>query len=269
MPTIEELQASLLEKESAFTALQADLDKIKEQEFGKGVGHAFQILDTTLADLGFPKEGKVKTSEHAAAVVKQLHEKITTLEQNKNTPPDVSVYEAKVKAAEAQLQEAQKQVQAEQQARESLIVDYEFASQLSGVEVAVPDHVPEEKKSLYKDAIIKSMKTDFFTTFERRVDENGSVVFYDKTKKEPALNSDRNVASLQDLLKDNFSVFFKPPQQPPARGVGEPNGNSKQISEFKSREEIYSHVAKKFTMYSPEWVKESKKLISENNLPSI
>jgi hypothetical protein len=269
MPTIEELQAQLAEKEAKLaevSAQVADLENIKQAEFGKGVGHAFQILDTTLADLGFPKEGKVKTSEHAAAVVKQLHEKITTLEQNKNIPTDVSVFEAKVKAAEAQLQEAQKQVEAERKAREELVIDFEFASQLTGVELAVPDYLTEDKKPMYKDALIKSMKQDFFTTYERRVNEDESVVFYDKTKKEPALNSDRNVASLQDLLKDKFSVFFKPTNAPKPAGVGDPKPSGKPITEFKDREAIREYVNNKYEIGSPTWAKEFNKLLAENNL---
>ena len=199
--------------------------EIKDQLIQQATGLAYGNIDSKLETLGFKKNQGEKTSDFLSRVIAEQTEKVKTLEEKQ---PDLAKAEQTIAELKNEIKEAKNALKNKDIEFEGRLLRNEVEGLISSLiaDITIPTHLTEQSDiDAYKAFQEKTIKSAFDTNYKvKKVEGKLQVLTSDGTIVE---NDDRDMASVVDVVKKDFGVFFKKPQSGGDGGAGGAGGAGK------------------------------------------
>lgn len=180
--------------------------EVKDDIIKQATGITYGNIDAKLESMGFSKTQGEKTSDFLERVVNDQIQKVRELEEAK---PDVSGYTKTIDELKSELKETKTALKAKDVEISSKLLQKEVDSQIKSLvkDITIPSYLETDEEKASFLSTQEQVIRDKFNKEYKPKEVDGKIQFL---KGDVIVeNSDRDFASVQDIVSQDFKFLFK------------------------------------------------------------
>lgn len=245
--------------------------EVKDDIIKQATGITYGNIDAKLESMGFSKTQGEKTSDFLERVVKEQVQKAEDLEKAK---PDISSYTKLIDELKSELKETKTSLKNKDGEISAKLLQKEIDSQIKSIvkDITIPSYLETDEEKASFLSTQEQVIRDRFSKEYKAKEVEGSIQFLKGDK--IVENKDRDFASVQDIVSQDFGFLFKKVATPVGGeggvegGSGKPKGGGPKVK-ASSFEEASSLVLKQnpdIMVGSKEYFEILRPILTENGI---